>query len=56
MVMCGILLDASISLIKEKRYYLAEKYLLRAKFMTEPNDKHLKKSLHYDNKLRKIEY
>ncbi|KAL4472118.1 hypothetical protein ABPG73_004807, partial [Tetrahymena malaccensis] len=43
MIMCGILLDASIGLIKEKRFYLAEKYLLRAKYLTEPNEKHLRK-------------
>ncbi|EAR94145.2 hypothetical protein TTHERM_00522120 (macronuclear) [Tetrahymena thermophila SB210] len=51
MIMCGILLDASISLIKEKRYYLAEKYLLRAKYLTEPNEKHLRKK--NQRKLRK---
>lgn len=50
MIMCSILLEASASLIKDKKFYLAEKYLLRAKFMTEPNEKHLKRGLKYDKK------
>ena len=29
--MVEILLDAAINLIKEERYYLAEKYLIKAK-------------------------